>query len=151
MTVPIPPPARRGMPIPRRSSMLSLRRPLSQRMRHPPARSGCNGRAGDIDIAGAGGTRLARLRQAMESLPDKVDDLLVRVRRQALIIERLGTELHAVLIVLLQKKVLTIEDVRAAERRLDLAAEIARAREIIAVAHDLDELDAELDEGRDAA
>ena len=87
----------------------------------------------------------------MESLPDKVDDLLVRVRRQALIIERLGTELHAVLIVLLQKKVLTIEDVRAAERRLDLAAEIARAREIIAVAHDLDELDAELDEGRDAA
>src|SRR5687768_7897931 len=34
-----------------------------------------------------------------------LDDLLVKVRRQAIIIGRLGTELHAILIVLLQKKV----------------------------------------------
>jgi hypothetical protein len=76
-----------------------------------------------------------------------LDDLLVRVRRQAIIIERLGTELHALLIVLLQKKVLTLDEVRGAERRLDLAAEIARAREIAAVARDFEALDAEFDAG----
>jgi hypothetical protein len=76
------------------------------------------------------------------------EDLLVRVRRQAIIIQRLGTELHALLMVLMQKKLLTLDEVRAAERRLDLAAEIARAREIAAVARDLDALDAELDAGR---
>ena len=76
-----------------------------------------------------------------------LDDLLVKVRRQALIIERLGTELHAILIVLLQKKLLTLDEVRGAERRLDLAAEIARAREIAAAARDFEALDAELDMG----
>jgi hypothetical protein len=76
-----------------------------------------------------------------------LDDLLVKVRRQAIIIERLGTELHALLIVLLQKKVLTLDEVRGAERRLDLAAEIARAREIAAVARDIEALDAEFDAG----
>jgi hypothetical protein len=88
----------------------------------------------------------------MES-PDlqAVDDLLVMVRRQAIIIERLGTELHAILMVLLQRKVVTLEDVRAAERRLDLAAEIARAHEIAAVARDFDALDEELDARRDTA
>lgn len=80
-----------------------------------------------------------------------VDDLLVKIRRQGLIIERLGTELHALLMVLLQKKVLTLDEVRGAERRLDLAAEIARAREIAAVARDIDLLDAELGADRDEA
>ena len=80
-----------------------------------------------------------------------LDDLLVRVRRQAIIIQRLGTELHALLMVLLQKKVLTLDEVRGAERRLDLAAEIARAREIAAAAADFEALDADLDRGTDAA
>ena len=84
----------------------------------------------------------------MDSEQQGYDDLLVKIRRQALIIARLGTEFHALLMVLLQKKVLTLEDVRAAERRLDLAAEIARAREIAAVARDLEALDAELDADR---
>ena len=84
----------------------------------------------------------------MDSEQQGYDDLLVKIRRQALIIARLGTEFHALLMVLLQKKVLALEDVRAAERRLDLAAEIARAREIAAVARDLEALDAELDADR---
>jgi hypothetical protein len=84
----------------------------------------------------------------MDSPEITLDDLLVRVRRQAIIIERLGTEFHALLIVLLQKKLLTLDDVRAAERRLDLAAEIARARELSAVARDLEALDAEFDQRR---
>ena len=84
----------------------------------------------------------------MDSEQQGYDDLLVKIRRQALIIARLGTEFHALLMVLLQKKVLALEDVRAAERRLDLAAEIARAREIAAVARDFEALDAELDADR---
>jgi hypothetical protein len=84
----------------------------------------------------------------MEYSQETVDDLLVRVRRQAIIIERLGTELHALLIVLLHKKLVSLDDVRAAERRLDLAAEIARAQEISAVARDLEALDAEFGDRR---
>jgi hypothetical protein len=87
----------------------------------------------------------------MDIAEERLEDLLVKVRRQALIIERLGTEFHAVLMILLQKKVLSLEEVRAAERRLDLAAEVARAQEIAAVARDLEDLDAEFDAGHDRA
>jgi hypothetical protein len=77
---------------------------------------------------------------------DSIDDLQVRVRRQAMVIQRLGTEFHALLMVLIQKKIATLDEVRAAERRLDLASEIARAQEIVEVARDLESLDAELDD-----
>jgi hypothetical protein len=87
----------------------------------------------------------------MDSIDETLDDLTVRVRRQAIIIQRLGTELHALLMVLLHKKVLTIDEVRAAERRLDLAAEVARAREVIAVSRDIEALDDELDQSDHAA
>jgi hypothetical protein len=79
---------------------------------------------------------------------ESFDDLQVRVRRQAMVIQRLGTEFHALLMVLIQKKVATLDEVRAAERRLDLAAEVARAHEIVEVTRDLESLDAELD-GKD--
>jgi hypothetical protein len=79
---------------------------------------------------------------------ESLDDLQVRVRRQAMVIQRLGTEFHALLMVLIQKKVATLDEVRAAERRLDLASEVARAHEIMEVTRDLESLDAELD-GRD--
>ena len=81
----------------------------------------------------------------------RVDDLLVRVRRQALIIERLGTEFHALLMVLIQKKVITLTDVHAAERRLNLAAEIAKAREVAAIERDVTALADELDSRDEAA
>jgi len=87
----------------------------------------------------------------MDDAQDAYEDLLVKCRRQSLIIERLGTEVHAILMVLLQKKLLTLEDVRAAERRLDLAAEVARAQEIATVVRDIETLDSELDAGEDAA
>jgi hypothetical protein len=83
----------------------------------------------------------------MDTPEPRVDpeDLLVQARRQAIIIERLGTELHALLLVLLQKQVLTLAEVRAAERRLDLAGALARAQELSRVAADLDRLDSEMD------
>jgi hypothetical protein len=81
-----------------------------------------------------------------EPFREELQDALVRTRRQAILIERLGTELHALLLVLFEKKILTLAEVRAAERRLDLAATIARAQEFEAVAEDVARLDAELDE-----
>jgi hypothetical protein len=80
-----------------------------------------------------------------ESLREELEDTLVRTRRQSIVIERLGTQLHALMMVLFEKKLLTLADVRAAERRLDLAAAMARADEFEAVVRDVDRLDAELD------
>jgi hypothetical protein len=82
---------------------------------------------------------------------DLIDDLTVRVRRQAIVIERLGTEVHAILMVLLQKKLLTLDEVHGAERRLDLAAEIGKAREISAAAQAFEDLDRELGGASEAA
>lgn len=82
---------------------------------------------------------------------DRIDDLTVRVRRQALVIERLGTQLHAILMVLLQKRLLTLDEVHAAERRLDLAAEIGKARGIAAAADDFERLDREMGGSSEAA
>ncbi len=64
-------------------------------------------------------------------------------------IERLGTQLHGLMIVLLEKKAITPDEVRAAERRLDLAAALAWSAEFEAVARDVGRLDAELDDDRD--
>ena len=86
-----------------------------------------------------------------EQIDPRVDDLLVRVRRQALIIERLGTEFHALLMVLMQKQVITLTEVHAAERRLNLAAEVAKAREIAAIERDVTALADELDARDEAA
>jgi len=86
-----------------------------------------------------------------EQIDPRVDDLLVRVRRQALIIERLGTEFHALLMVLMQKKVITLGEVHAAERRLNLAAEVAKAHEIAAIERDVTALADELDARDEAA
>ena len=52
---------------------------------------------------------------------------------------------QTLLLVLLQKQVLTLAEVRAAERRLDLAGALARARELSRVAADVDRLDSEMD------
>jgi hypothetical protein len=87
--------------------------------------------------------------ESAEPLRDELEDALVRTRRQAILIERLGTQLHALMIVLIERKVLTLDDVRGAERRLDVAAAAARAAELEAVARDVARLDAELDGERE--
>jgi hypothetical protein len=83
---------------------------------------------------------------SMDAMREELQDALVRTRRQAILIERIGTELHAMLMVLVDRKVLTLAEVRAAERRLDLAAMMARAAEFEAVVDDVDRLDADLDQ-----
>jgi hypothetical protein len=84
-----------------------------------------------------------------DALREELADALVRTRRQAVLLERLGTQLHGLMIVLLEKKAITLDEVRAAERRLDIAAAMARAAEFEAVARDVERLDVELDADRD--
>jgi hypothetical protein len=80
------------------------------------------------------------------SFEERLDNFEVRVRRQAVVIERLATEFHAVLMVLTQKKLLTLDEVYAAERRLDLASEVAQIQDIARAARDIESLDADLDD-----
>jgi hypothetical protein len=73
-------------------------------------------------------------------------DMQDQLRRHAIVIERLATEFHALLMVLTQKRVATLEQVRAAESKLDLASEVARAQELADMTRDLERLDRELDD-----
>ena len=79
------------------------------------------------------------------SFQQRLDDFEGRVRRQAVVIERLATAYHALLIVLTQKKLITLDEVYAAERHLDLASEVAQAKDIARATRDLEVLDTELE------
>ena len=81
----------------------------------------------------------------LDSLEERLDGIEVRLRRHALVIQRLATEFHALLMVLAQRNVATLDEVRAAERRLDLAAEVTRVQEIAELTRELESLDPELD------
>ncbi|HEV8584749.1 MAG TPA: hypothetical protein VGT02_07240 [Methylomirabilota bacterium] len=63
-------------------------------------------------------------------------------RRHADVIERLATEIHALTMVLVEKRVLTLERLQAARRQLDLAYDVTQALQIRALIKDIDELEA---------
>jgi hypothetical protein len=63
-------------------------------------------------------------------------------RRYADVIEKLATEIHALTMVLVEKRLITIERLEAARRQLDLAYDLTQALEIRALIKDLDEVDA---------
>lgn len=67
--------------------------------------------------------------------------------RQAEVIDRIATELHALVMVLVSKRLVRMEDIDAARKRLDLAFEIGRARQWSSAVADLERLDRELDQG----
>jgi hypothetical protein len=81
-----------------------------------------------------------------ESFEERLDNFEGRLRRQAVVIERLATSFHALLMVLTQKKLIDLDDVYAAERRLDLASQVAQVHHIANVTRDVESLDSELDE-----
>ena len=81
-----------------------------------------------------------------ESFEERLDNFEVMVRRQAVVIERLATSFHALLMVLTQKKLVDLDDVYAAERRLDLASQVAQVHHVARVTRDMASLDSELDE-----
>jgi hypothetical protein len=63
-------------------------------------------------------------------------------RRYADVIEKLATEVHALTLVLVEKRLITVERLEAARRQLDLAYDLTRALEIRALIKEIDELDA---------
>jgi hypothetical protein len=63
-------------------------------------------------------------------------------RRYADVIEKLATEVHALTMVLVDKRLITIERLEDARRQLDLAYDLTRALEIRALIKDIDDLDA---------
>jgi hypothetical protein len=63
-------------------------------------------------------------------------------RRHADLIEQLATQVHALTMVLVEKRVVTVERLQAARKHLDLAYDITKALEIRALIKDIDELEA---------
>ena len=82
----------------------------------------------------------------LEDLEDRLDDLEEQMHRHLLVIERLATEFHGLLMVLTEKKFATLAEIRAKERRLDLASEVKRAQDIAEALRDIEVIDAELDD-----
>ena len=62
-------------------------------------------------------------------------------RRYADVIEKLATEVHALTMVLVEKRLITIERIDAARRQLDLAYDLTQALQIRALIKDIDELE----------
>jgi hypothetical protein len=63
-------------------------------------------------------------------------------RRYADVIEKLATEVHALTLVLVEKRLITVERLEAARRQLDLAYDLTRTLEIRSLIKEIDELDA---------
>ena len=63
------------------------------------------------------------------------------VRRQGRILERVGTDLHALVMTLAAKRLITMEELDAARRQLDAAFEVTRARQLYTLIADIDRLD----------
>jgi hypothetical protein len=62
-------------------------------------------------------------------------------RRHADVIEKLATEVHALTLVLVEKRLITVERLEAARRQLDLAYDLTQALQIRALIKDIDDLE----------
>jgi len=63
-------------------------------------------------------------------------------RRHADVIEQLATQVHALTMVLVEKRLITLDRLEAARKHLDLAYDITQALRIRALIKDIDDLDA---------
>ena len=63
-------------------------------------------------------------------------------RRYGDVIEKLATEVHALTLVLVEKRLITVERLEAARRQLDLAYDLRQTLEIRSLIKEIDELDA---------
>jgi hypothetical protein len=72
-----------------------------------------------------------------------VTEVVARLcRRYADVIEKVATEVHALTMVLVEKRLITLERVEAARRQLDLAYDLDQALQIRALIKEIDDLDA---------
>jgi len=63
-------------------------------------------------------------------------------RLHADVIEKLATQVHALIIVLVEKRLISLERLEAARKHLDLAYELTQALQIRQLIKDIDDLDA---------
>jgi len=63
-------------------------------------------------------------------------------RRYADVIEKLATEVHALTLVLIEKRLITLERLEAARRQLDLAYDVTQTLQLRALIKEIDDLDA---------
>jgi len=93
----------------------------------------------------------ARQRRMSEFTPEQeqfITEVISRLcRRHADVIEKLATEVHALTMVLVEKRIVTMERLEAARRQLDLAYDLTQALQIRALIKDIDQLDDERDAG----
>ena len=72
-----------------------------------------------------------------------VTEVVARLcRLYADIIEKLATEVHALTIVLVEKRVINLERLEAARRQLDLAYDLNQVLQMRSLIKEIDELDA---------
>ena len=72
-----------------------------------------------------------------------VTEVVARLsRRYADVIEKLATEVHALTMVLIEKRVVTLERLEAARRQLDLAYDLNQVLQIRSLINEIDDLDA---------
>ena len=63
-------------------------------------------------------------------------------RRYGVVIEKLATEVHALTMVLVEKRLVTLERLQGARRQLDLAYDLNQALQIRSLIKEIDDLDA---------
>ena len=75
----------------------------------------------------------ARQRRMSEFTPEQeqfITEVISRLcRRHADVIEKLATEIHALTMILVEKRIITVERLQAARRQLDLAGRRCQAAE----------------------
>jgi hypothetical protein len=72
-----------------------------------------------------------------------VTEVVSRIcRRYADVIEKLATEVHALTLVLVEKRLVTVERLQEARRQLDLAYDMTQALQIRSLIKEIDDLDA---------
>jgi len=65
-------------------------------------------------------------------------------RQHAQVLERVATELHALIMVLADKRVVTMDKLDAAKKQLDQAFELTRARQLYSLIADIERLEDDL-------
>ena len=72
-----------------------------------------------------------------------VTEVVARLcRRYADVIEKLATEVHALTMVLVEKRVISLERLEAARRQLDLAYDLNQVLQMRSLIKEIDDLDA---------
>jgi hypothetical protein len=72
-----------------------------------------------------------------------VTEVVARLcRRYADVIEKLATEIHALTMVLVEKRLITLERLEAARQQLDLAYDLNQVLQIRSLIKEIDDLDA---------